>query len=113
MSSLLVVDTTKRMTIGDALKHPWLDSSAAQYPHKDLLPKVSAGFDARKMFRKAVDVVKAINKLSASNLSRRASDAGSEFRASGNLLVADPNSIVNSSRASRNNSASNLFLQNK
>ncbi|EGF78275.1 hypothetical protein BATDEDRAFT_17461 [Batrachochytrium dendrobatidis JAM81] len=67
---LLIVDSSRRFTARQALAHPWL-STAAKVPtmthvsNKDLFPQVLKGFDARRMFRKAIDVVKAINKLSS------------------------------------------------
>ncbi|KAJ1328718.1 hypothetical protein BSLG_009953 [Batrachochytrium salamandrivorans] len=67
--NLLIVDPGHRLTAKQALAHPWLASigvvpSMTHATNKDLLPHVMKGFDARRMFRKAVDVVKAINKLS-------------------------------------------------
>jgi hypothetical protein len=55
------------MTAAQALKHPWLDVAGSP-ADKDLLPTVKEGFNARKLFKKAFGVVKAINKLSHTNL---------------------------------------------
>ena len=72
---LLIVDPHKRLTAREALQHPWLkrfeaeptrQPAAAPAPQTDLLPNVRDRFNARKMFRKAVDVVKAVNKLANS-----------------------------------------------
>ncbi|KAL2917609.1 Calcium/calmodulin-dependent protein kinase type I [Polyrhizophydium stewartii] len=68
---LLIVDPAARMTAKQALAHPWLSKSGVvpevqSAANKNLLPKVIKGFDARRVFRKAIDVVKAVNKLSHS-----------------------------------------------
>ncbi|KAJ3052362.1 hypothetical protein HK097_006457 [Rhizophlyctis rosea] len=72
---LLIVDPHKRLTSREALQHPWLkrfeteqtkQPAAAPSPQTDLLPNVRDRFNARRMFRKAVDVVKAVNKLANS-----------------------------------------------
>ena len=64
ISKLLVVDSSKRMTAKEALLHPWIAQEAAA--QKDLLPVVKQGFNARKVFKKAVGVVKAVNTFSRS-----------------------------------------------
>jgi hypothetical protein len=51
------------MTVEQALAHPWMTEIDA-VPAKDLFPNVRKGFNARKTFKKAIDVVKAVNKLS-------------------------------------------------
>jgi hypothetical protein len=55
------------MSASQALKHPWLDPTGARQK-KDLLPNVKEGFNARKVFKKAVGLVKTVNKLSNQNL---------------------------------------------
>lgn len=57
------------MTIEEAVNHKWL-SKDCKSSNIDLLPQVRRGFDAKNMFKKAVDVVKAVNKLSSSSLNR-------------------------------------------
>jgi serine/threonine protein kinase len=57
IQGLLVVDPRKRMTVSDALKHPWMFTVE---PLKvDLLPRVQTGFSARKQFRKAFEALRA------------------------------------------------------
>ncbi|KAI8901071.1 kinase-like domain-containing protein [Globomyces pollinis-pini] len=82
ISSTLRVNPSKRLTVDEALNHPWLvDANFGSC--KDLLPAVKSGFNARKMFRKAIDVVKAVNKLSASNLLPSNSNLTSSAKNSG------------------------------
>ncbi|ORX96447.1 calcium/calmodulin dependent protein kinase 2 [Basidiobolus meristosporus CBS 931.73] len=79
IKSLLVVDPNKRLTAKQALEHPWLHDLAAINPAEDqldLLPNIRKNFNARRMFRKAVDVVKAVNNLK--NFSRRAPSPSEE-----------------------------------
>ncbi|KAJ3326351.1 hypothetical protein HDV06_000227 [Boothiomyces sp. JEL0866] len=65
IQQLLVVDERKRLTAEQAYNHLWLcDSAGEHHGSEDLLPRVRKGFDGRKMFKKAIDVVKAVNKLS-------------------------------------------------
>jgi calcium/calmodulin-dependent protein kinase I len=49
---LLLVDPLKRMTIEEALVHPWL-KRVDEKPVKDLFPKVRKGFISHKMLKKA------------------------------------------------------------
>ncbi|KAJ3273029.1 hypothetical protein HK104_004349 [Borealophlyctis nickersoniae] len=63
--NLLIVDPHKRLTAHQALAHPWLRNRSTT-PSTNLLPNVRERFNARRMFRKAVDVVKAVNKLAHS-----------------------------------------------
>lgn len=48
--------------------HDWITGDITQ--KRDLLPGVRAGFNGRKIFRKAVGVVQAVNKLSNNNLKK-------------------------------------------
>jgi calcium/calmodulin-dependent protein kinase I len=57
-----VVDPKKRLSVGEALKHTWL-TSVPHVQETNLMPIISQGFNARKTFKKAVSVVKAVNKL--------------------------------------------------
>ncbi|KAJ3326350.1 hypothetical protein HDV06_000226 [Boothiomyces sp. JEL0866] len=75
ISKCLLVDTSKRLTVQQALDHPWFKATK---PKQDLFPAVRKGFDARRMFRKAIDVVKAVNKLSNTALNK-SGDHGSNF----------------------------------
>ncbi|KAI9006181.1 kinase-like domain-containing protein [Gaertneriomyces semiglobifer] len=73
---LLLVNPKERMTARQALQHPWLlmhphGVPAPVTPKVDLMPTVRERFNARQTFRKAVDVVKAVNKLAGSPRSPR------------------------------------------
>jgi serine/threonine protein kinase len=76
--STLMTDPQKRLTAQDALNHPWLCSAmeAAETVKKgeappitssgdsNLLPSVKKNFNARRTLRKAIDMVRLVNKLS-------------------------------------------------
>ncbi|KAJ3101988.1 hypothetical protein HDU97_000901 [Phlyctochytrium planicorne] len=100
--NLLIVDYNGRLTARRALAHPWLaqlvpmqtEEGAPQQPTRvrtvDLLPNVKARFDAKRMFKKAIGVVKAINKLAHSpNVSQE------------NLTQATPMSVDDNAAAFR------------
>ncbi|KAI9009352.1 kinase-like domain-containing protein [Phycomyces nitens] len=77
----LTIDPTKRMTAHEALQHPWLASthiSKTENVAQDLLPGVRGNFNARRTFKKAIDLVRLSyhlgNKHSASTGSASNSD---------------------------------------
>ncbi|KAI9323639.1 kinase-like domain-containing protein [Dichotomocladium elegans] len=53
----LTIDPAKRLTAHEALAHPWLAKSRA-VEDKDLLPNVRGNFNARRTFKRAVDLVR-------------------------------------------------------
>lgn len=67
----LTIDPNKRMTAHAALQHPWVNppydpgDPTAGKPGlgEDLLPTVKKNFNARRTLHKAIDTVRAINKL--------------------------------------------------
>jgi calcium/calmodulin-dependent protein kinase I len=65
----LTVDPRQRMTAHQALQHPWVKSVDPTSPERpngdgqDLLPTVKKNFNARRTLHKAIDTVRAINKL--------------------------------------------------
>ncbi|RMZ75470.1 hypothetical protein DV738_g5469, partial [Chaetothyriales sp. CBS 135597] len=64
----LTVDPRARMTTHMALQHPWIrptDTISPEMPMggQDLLPTVKKNFNARRTLHKAIDTVRAINKL--------------------------------------------------
>jgi calcium/calmodulin-dependent protein kinase I len=69
----LTVDPVQRMTSHQALQHPWIKGADPLSPQKggpgedgkqeDLLPVVKKNFNARRTLHKAIDTVRAINKL--------------------------------------------------
>ena len=107
IDSLLVVDPSKRLTVEQALDHPWITKVASStVAVKDLLPKVRKGFNARKTFKKAIDVVKAVNKLGSNSFRSKSSRTSVEtdsHKASnylnvGGVFVVDENPISNSGK---------------
>jgi serine/threonine protein kinase len=60
----LTIEPPARMTAHDALQHPWINPEASRLgPGEDLLPTVRKNFNARRTLHKAIDTVRAINKL--------------------------------------------------
>jgi len=67
----LTVDPKQRMSAHQALQHPWINTEDPMSPEQqrggataeDLLPIVKKNFNARRTLHKAIDTVRAINKL--------------------------------------------------
>lgn len=65
----LTIDPNQRMTSHQSLQHPWMKSIDPASPEvkegggEDLLPIVKKNFNARRTLHKAIDTVRAINKL--------------------------------------------------
>lgn len=65
----LTVDPNSRMTSHQALQHAWIKPTDPTSPEtpvgggQDLLPTVKKNFNARRTLHKAIDTVRAINKL--------------------------------------------------
>ncbi|RMZ88753.1 hypothetical protein DV736_g4016, partial [Chaetothyriales sp. CBS 134916] len=64
----LTIDPRARMTAHTALQHPWIRPTDPISPEtpvggQDLLPTVKKNFNARRTLHKAIDTVRAINKL--------------------------------------------------
>jgi calcium/calmodulin-dependent protein kinase I len=65
----LTVDPNARMTSHQALQHAWIKPADPTSPEtpigggQDLLPTVKKNFNARRTLHKAIDTVRAINKL--------------------------------------------------
>ncbi|KAI9595472.1 kinase-like domain-containing protein [Syncephalis fuscata] len=78
IKSTLMTDPHQRLTANDALNHPWLQAAkecaetvkkgeaAPITPSGDsnLLPSLKKNFNARRTLRKAIDMVRLVNKLS-------------------------------------------------
>ncbi|KAI9029630.1 kinase-like domain-containing protein [Phycomyces nitens] len=64
----LTLSPERRITAHQALRHPWLDicpvkASVPKEDAQDLLPNVRKNFNARRTFKKAVDLVRLSNHL--------------------------------------------------
>lgn len=64
----LTIDPNGRMTAQEALQHPWMNppqdpNEADLGSGQDLLPTVKKNFNARRTLHRAIDTVRAINKL--------------------------------------------------
>ena len=62
----LTIDPSKRMTAHEAMQHPWTSppyDTSRQGSGEDLLPTVKKNFNARRTLHRAIDTVRAINKL--------------------------------------------------
>jgi serine/threonine protein kinase len=68
----LTIDPYNRITAHEALQHPWINppvdpenpaETMRQGSGEDLLPVVKKNFNARRTLHKAIDTVRAINKL--------------------------------------------------
>ncbi|KAH8693013.1 calcium/calmodulin-dependent protein kinase type I [Talaromyces proteolyticus] len=59
----LTIDPKARITAHEALQHPWINHDPSFKQGEDLLPTVKKNFNARRTLHKAIDTVRAINKL--------------------------------------------------
>lgn len=62
----LTINPESRMTAHEALQHPWINppyENAKVGSGEDLLPTVKKNFNARRTLHRAIDTVRAINKL--------------------------------------------------
>jgi calcium/calmodulin-dependent protein kinase I len=59
----LTIDPKARITAHEALQHPWITNDLSSKQGEDLLPTVKKNFNARRTLHKAIDTVRAINKL--------------------------------------------------
>ncbi|KAJ1563260.1 hypothetical protein HK096_001735, partial [Nowakowskiella sp. JEL0078] len=68
ISKLLILDPKKRMTAKEALSHPWLEKLPHVSGGVDLMRGSKEHFNPRRTFKKAVDAIRLINRVS--NLSK-------------------------------------------
>lgn len=104
ISKLIIVDASKRLTAKQCLKHTWLQEKTTSASQVNLLPKVSKGFDARKMFKKAFDVIKAVHLLSSTSINKSGS---------GSQLTSARASYSDLTQVGTDNTAPRLYLANQ
>ncbi|KAK9694552.1 Calcium/calmodulin-dependent protein kinase type I [Basidiobolus ranarum] len=88
---LLVVDPEKRMTVKEALEHPWLvdikHGEAGVTAPLNISENIRNNFNARNTFRKAVDRVKMVNRFRS--LSHSSSSSAEEINLKTTVTVLD------------------------
>ncbi|KAJ1929577.1 Calmodulin-dependent protein kinase cmk2 [Tieghemiomyces parasiticus] len=100
-------DPTQRLTVHQALRHPWLEGTTAL--DNDLLPDVIEQSRARKTFQRAVNKLKLVNRLRKLSMSddsedERGSAAGSQHSSperTGAASPVDPARAVAATAAAR------------
>ncbi|KAK9765734.1 Calcium/calmodulin-dependent protein kinase type I [Basidiobolus ranarum] len=96
ISSLLVLDPTKRMTATEALGSPWLRKhiEASQLPvgEPDILEQFKRGAERRRVFRRVINVIKVINHLQHSYQIDVALPKDENLEADTPVTVYDPSS---------------------
>ncbi|XP_041417743.1 calcium/calmodulin-dependent protein kinase type IV isoform X2 [Xenopus laevis] len=63
VKKLIVLDAKKRMTVSQALQHPWVTGKAAKFSHMDHTQKKLLEFNARRKLKAAVKAVVASSRL--------------------------------------------------
>uniref|UniRef100_A0A803KAX3 Calcium/calmodulin-dependent protein kinase type IV n=1 Tax=Xenopus tropicalis TaxID=8364 RepID=A0A803KAX3_XENTR len=63
VKKLIVLDPKKRMTVSQALQHPWVTGKAAKLSHMDRTQKKLLEFNARRKLKAAVKAVVASSRL--------------------------------------------------
>ncbi|KAI8809109.1 kinase-like domain-containing protein [Cladochytrium replicatum] len=95
ISKLLIVDPKVRMSAHQALQHPWLQ--ADDHGGRDLLLSAQRNFSARQRFRRAVDMVRAVQRVShISNppVSPSAEQQLAEYRPTEDMMTDDGQVLV-------------------
>ncbi|KAG8126969.1 hypothetical protein E2320_022095 [Naja naja] len=63
VQKLIVLDPQKRLTVHQALEHPWVTGKAAKFAHMDSTQKKLQEFNARRKLKAAVKAVVASSRL--------------------------------------------------
>ncbi|KAF9963849.1 hypothetical protein BGZ65_009613 [Modicella reniformis] len=83
---LLRASPEKRLTATEALQHKWITTEMGK--DIDLLDNVKEGFNAKKMFRKAVGAIAAANRLRS--MSRMSTDGGNSSTSASTSQLSSP-----------------------
>lgn len=87
IKKLLNPDPSKRMTAKQAMADVWITGKTAT--EDDLLPAVKAGFNARKKFKRAIELVRLNNRLKALEVSDNEEDGADVSIGAAKAHVAD------------------------
>ncbi|CAH2293023.1 calcium calmodulin-dependent kinase type IV-like [Pelobates cultripes] len=101
VQKLIVLDPQKRLTVSQALQHPWVTGKAAKLSHMDRTQKRLLELNARRKLKVAMKAVVASSRLvnhvyheNPRNVQRSASLG---LRAEDSCLSTDPQSLLTSS----------------
>ncbi|XP_063311607.1 calcium/calmodulin-dependent protein kinase type IV-like isoform X2 [Pelobates fuscus] len=101
VQKLIVLDPQKRLTVSQALQHPWVQGKAAKLSHMDCTQKKLLEFNARRKLKVAMKAVVAssrlVNHVYHENPRNVQKSASLGLRPEDSCLSTDPQSLLTSS----------------